>query len=166
MTAQEALDRVLRSYRRYYDVATELVEAPFAAQATFHSHEERFFLVKKAVLSESESNEYVFFAAEGDLDLARAQYLDDSAWRLGMECVDPHANHKNSDVSLVVIADRISPEAKQFFRKLRRSKNYRWGLYGYSNYRVVAIELSTGDLAANRLGKDLRKLFRNIKGNL
>ena len=48
LTPGEALERVLRSYQTYYNIKTEAVEPPFAAEAIFGSHNEQYFLIKKA----------------------------------------------------------------------------------------------------------------------
>lgn len=162
MTADEALERLLRSYTQYYDVVREGVEPPFAAEARFHSHSEQYVLVKSARISEAESHEYVFFAVEQELDGARLRQLDEAAWGRGMERVRPYSAHKNTDVALVVLAERITPEAEAAVRRLKRSKSYRFGLHGWSNYRVIALEVPSGRLAWNRMGRSLRKLLRNI----
>ena len=163
MTATEALDTLLRSYVRYYDIFREDVEPPFAAEARFHTHDETYFLVKSARLSEADSHEYVFFAALEDLDLAGLTALDETAWDRGLSRVKPHSSHRNSDVTLVILAEHIAPEAMEAIGKFRHSKSYRYGLQGWSNFRVIALETSSGRLAYNRLGRSLKKLFRNIK---
>ena len=162
MTATQALDTLLRSYVRYYDITRENVEPPFAAEAVFHTHDETYFLVKSARLSEADSHEYVYFATVDQLDLPGVQELDETAWTRGMDHVKPHSSHRNSDVTLVILAEHIAPEAMEAIGKLRRSKSYRYGLQGWSNYRVIAMETSSGRLAYNRLGRNLKKLFRNI----
>ncbi len=163
MSAAEALETLLKSYRRYYNIIRENVTEPFAAEAVFHSHNEQYFLVKSATLSEADSHEYVFFATEEKLDLERARKLDETAWETGMSRVKPHNSHRNSDVVLVILAEEITPEAREYLSKLKRSKSYRFSLQGWSNYSVIAMETSTGQLSYNRRGRDLKKLFRNIK---
>ncbi len=162
MTPDEVLERLLRSYTRYYDVIRENVEPPFAAEAVFHSHDEQYVLVKSARISESDSHEYVFFATTDALDEAVADRLEQTAWDRGMARVQPHMNHRSSDVTLIVLAGTITPEAKRRIKKSKRTKSYKHSLHGWSNYRAIALETSSGDLAFNRLGRDLKKLFRNI----
>ena len=162
MTATEALDTLLRSYVQYYDVIREDVEPPFAAEAQFHSHEEQYFLIKSARISEADSHEYVFFAAEESMDLAGVNALDETAWSRGMARVKPHKDHRNSDVTLVILAEHIAPEAMAAIKKLKHYQSYRFGFQGWSNYRVIALETSSGSLTCNRLGQSLKKLFRNI----
>lgn len=162
MTAQEACTYVLNSYRSYYDVDTEHPAAPFAAEAVFHSHDQQYFLVKSATISESESNEYVFFAVCGQLDAEMLHSLDQAAWDTGISRVQPHKNHRNTDITLVIVADSIPRELVPDIKRLHHYKSYRFGLMGWTNYRVIALDSFFGCLTFNRQGKALKKLFRSI----
>ena len=48
-------------------------------------------------------------------------------------------------------------------RKKKHYQSYALGLKGWSNYRVIAIGLSDGNIAYNRQGESLKKTLRNIK---
>ena len=163
MTAQQALQTLLKSYWRYYNVKEEGVEPPFVAEAEFLAQDVQYFLVKSAKLGESESHEYIYFAAEEHLTLERAKLLDEAAWSRGIAHVVPKPNHRNSDVHLVVLADRMDEDAAKFLKKLRRYESYHHTFWGWSHYRVIALETSTGKLTCNRMGQILKKLFGNIK---
>ena len=62
MTPTEALEKVLPAYERYYNVARS-APAPFAATAEFHSHGEKYLLIRQAKIWDMDSHEYVYFAA-------------------------------------------------------------------------------------------------------
>lgn len=162
MSVNEILEKLYNSFRIYYDVKQEGIDPPFVAEAQFHTHDEQFFLVKSAVLSEAESQEYVYFAKEETLNLDKLLSLDQEAWRRGISNVKPHASHRNTDVALIILADHISEEAFLQIPKLRHYQSYRLGFQGWSNYRLAVIELSTGRAAYNRLGKSFKKLVSNI----
>ena len=162
MTAADALERVLPLFQAYYDITREGAAAPFDAEAAFHSHDEQYFLIKSAKYTESDAHEYAFFAVRDTLTAEEAHALDEAAWAEGMSRVRPSSIHRSTDVTLILLADRVEPEAADFIKKLRRSKSYMFLLHGYSNYHVIAIETSTGRMTCNRLGQHLRKLFSNI----
>ena len=163
MTAAEALDHVLPLFQVYYDITRgEGVAEPFDAEAAFHSHEEQYFLLKSAKYTECDAHEYVFFAAREHLTLAEAQRLDGLAWAEGLSRAKPSSIHRSTDIGLVLIGDRVDPDAAAYIKKLRRSKSYKLLLHGYSNYQTIAIETSTGAMSANRMGGHLKKLFSNI----
>lgn len=162
MTVNEILDKLLRSFQVYYNVRREDVTPPFVAEAEFHTHDEQFFLVKSAVLAEAESREYIYFATQEYLDEESLMHLDETAWASGMEKVRPHKDHRNTDVVLFIIAEKISEEAFKKVSKLRHYQSYHLGLQGWSHYRLVAIEQSSGRAVYNRPGRSYKKLIRNI----
>lgn len=162
MEKAEILEKLLKAYETYYDINCETPEDPFAAEASFHSHDEQFFLVKSARIGEAESNEFVFFAVEDDLDEGKLKKLDAAAWEKGLSRVKPHSNHRNTDITLVITGNHVTEEALALAPKLKHYKSYQWGFKGWSHYRLVVLERSSGRLSCNRQGKDLKKLLGNI----
>ena len=162
MSPAQALDALLKSYQRYYNLTTEDVQPPFAAEAAFHSHDEQYFLLKSARLAEAEAHEYVFFAVGESLSLADVQRLDAAAWERGLSRAKPGPSHRSTDVVLVILAEHIAPDAMRYMQTLKRYQSYRFTLHGWSHYQAIALETSTGTLSSNRRGRDLQKLFRNI----
>lgn len=162
MDRTAALERLLCSFDVYYNVKREGAEPPFDAEAEFHSHDEQYFLVRSARIGEADSREYVYFATMEQLDEVTLLQLDETAWNRGLARVVPHAEHRNSDITLFLIADHITEEAFRKVSGLRHYKSYKFSLQGWSHYRLVALELSTGRVAHNRQGQSLVKLVRNI----
>ena len=163
MTARDALDRLVRAYRRYYNLELDSPVSPFAAEAVFHSHEEQYFLVRSARIAEAESHEYVFFAVEDRLTAKRLEELADAAWREGLKRVVPHRDHRNSDVTLLVLADAAEDGALSAAKRLKRYQSYRWGFQGWSHFLLYVREVPSGRAAWNRQGARLKKL---MEGNL
>ncbi|MCD7955790.1 MAG: hypothetical protein LUG93_08585 [Lachnospiraceae bacterium] len=162
MDLAEPFERLVGRFDTYYDVHRENVTPPFDAEAEFHSHDEQFFLVRTATISEAESHEYVYFAKREMLDVNTLRLLDEKAWETGTARVKPHKDHRNSDVTLIILSENISDEAAALIPKLRHYKSYRFTLQGWSNYRLIAVEHSSGQIVCNRQGADLKKLVRNI----
>lgn len=156
---EQALEKVLHSFERYYSINKENVTQPFAAEAEFISHNEQYFLVKSAKIANIDSNEYVYFALTETLSKDKFLEFDEKAWNTGISRVHPYSGHRNSDVTLVIIADKIEDEVKSLIKKTKHSKSYKLTFWGWSNYKLVSLELSTDQLFSNRLGKDLKKLF-------
>lgn len=153
------------SFGAYYNVKTEDVEKPFSAEAVYHSDDSMYFLIKAAKMSESYTHEYVYFADVDVLDEKTLTSLDEIAWERGLANVNPGPGHHCSDVALIIIADRIEESAARKMKEISHHKSYRFMLWGYSNYRLVAIELSSGNVANNRQGKSLKKLVCKVLRN-
>lgn len=158
MNFEPELQKILKAFERYYTIKRENPAKPFVAEAEFHSHTEQYFLLREAKLSEIDSNEFVFFAEEEVLTLDRILELDSCAWSEGLSRVKPYYGHRNSDVSLIILADRIEESVFRQIKKIKHYKSYYLSFWGWSNYRILVYEVSTGKSASNRLGKDLRKI--------
>ena len=161
MTPLEAMERLLLSYRQYYDMNPD-PPAPFAAAAEFHSHGESYLLIKSAKLWEMDSNEFVYFSAEDSFSAEELSRRVEVGWDSAMPQIHPGENHRNSDVTVIFLANSLSDDARRLLRRTVRSKGYRHGLAGWSNLRLGAIELSSGRVTVNRHGRDLKKLLGNI----
>lgn len=155
----EALEKVLHSFERYYSIRKENVTPPFCAEADFISHNEQYVLVKAAKIADIDSNEYVYIAKTQNLNMELFLEYDRTAWETGLSKVHPYSGHRNSDVTLVIIADNIDDNVKTVIKKTKHSKSYKFSFWGWSNFKLVTIELSSGKIFSNRMGGDLKKLF-------
>ena len=162
MFAAETLEKVLQMYGQYYKVKRDEVAPPFAAEAESSVVDELLSGFKTVKISSAESREIVFFAAEEELTADLAQRLAEAAWTEGLSRVRPGPNHRNTDVILVMLADRIDPEAADVLKKTRHSKNFMLTFHGWSVLRLIAIETPSRNMVCNRMGHDLKKLFSNI----
>lgn len=162
MEGDDALQKVLRAFERFYTVKTCDVDAPFCALAEFHAHGEQFFLTKAAKVADIDTNEYVFFAQEKFLDKERLASLAETAWERGLGFVKPYFGHKNSDVSLVILADEGDSAAKKFVKKFRRYKSYKFGFYGWSALNVSFCDFSSRKVFSNARGENLKQNLQKI----
>ncbi|MBQ8956859.1 MAG: hypothetical protein IJ075_07815 [Lachnospiraceae bacterium] len=159
---QEVLEKIIASYEQYYDINRETPVEPFAAEATFKSHGEEYFLIRSAKITEMDSSETAFFADMDSLDAPAYDALVDKVWDETLKRADPKPDHRNSDGILIIITDSIDGETKKKIKKTRRYKSYRFMLWGWSELRVIAYELSSGKAVCNRQGSILKELFANI----
>ena len=162
-TAEEALERMIRSYERYYNINRETPMPPFAAEAVFSAHNEQYFLIKSAKWAEMDSHEFVFFAQEDTLTEEKAQKLADLAWQEGLRRADPKPNHRNTDTVLIVVCRSMEPAAAALIKKTNPSQSYRFGLWGWSNFKWIAYATCDGMTVTNRHGQSLRDLVCNIE---
>ena len=68
------------------------------------------------------------------------------------------------EAAQVKVLDAYVPDynAKEFIIKSKHSKNYNFALYGFSNYRLVAIGLNEGSVYFNKQARILKELVSNI----
>ncbi len=159
MTKQDMLERIIDSYRHYYDINRDTPVEPFVAEAVFKSHGEEYFLIKSAKITEMDSSEVAFFADVTRLDTTEYEGFVDKVWDETLARADVKPNHRNSDGILIIMADDIDADTKKKIRKTRRYKSYRFTLWGWSELRVIAYEHNTGNVVCNRQGDILKRLF-------
>ncbi len=169
MTTEEKqikLEMLLEAYTHYFDIQRDVAagEVTFAALAQYHSRSGKYILVKSARIWSIEMNEYVYFAVVDHLDAALLDTLYKAARDAGLALIKPHSEHMRSCVSLAVIADSIDEEAQKALRKIRFRKSFWLALHGWMEFRIAAIDLSTGQVLSNPDGKDVRAtLERNLQ---
>ena len=164
MELPQIIEKVLPSFERYYTVK-KVSDPPFCAEAEFRSHNEQYFLVRSAHIADIDSNEFVFFASIPNLDSQKLNELTKSAWENGLTRVKPYNGHRNSDVTLIIITDKIDEETKKAIKKTKLYKSYKFSLWGWSNFKLAVVEADTQGIYFNRFGKDYQKLLKkNIFG--
>lgn len=157
-----SLDAIFPLFMRYYNVETHDIEPPFDARADFESHNEQYVLVKAAHIADIDSNEHIFFKQCKELGTDELLMLHEKAWEQGQAMINPYYGHKNTDISLLILADGISDEASKMISKLRHSAVYKFGLYGYSNYRLVVVDTASEKTYCNRNGRTLKSVVNNF----
>ena len=170
MAPSDAINQILPAFEQYYTVKKEEITPPFCAEAEFRSHNEQYFLVRSAHIADIDSNEFVYFAASSELDNSKLEELVNAAWQTGLAKVHPHEGHRNSDVTLIILADKITDETKIKIKKTKLYKSYKYSFHGWSNFKLTAAELSSTakdgslEVYSNRHGKDFAKLIKkNLK---
>ena len=165
-----ALDQILPAFQQYYTIKKEDVTPPFCAEAEFRSHNEQYFLVRSAHIADIDSNEFVYFSTLPELNNSKLDELVAAAWQAGLAKVHPHEGHRNSDVTLIILADKISDESKIKIKKTKLYKSYKFSFHGWSHFKLAAADLSSSgkdrapEVFSNRQGKDFAKLIKkNLK---
>ncbi|MGN0739248.1 MAG: hypothetical protein ACI4LX_03665 [Treponema sp.] len=159
MNSSEALEKLLPAFEKFYTVKREGAVCPFDAEAEFCSHTEKYVLVKAARIADIDSNEFVYFSSQKKLDASLLKELSETAWNEGLKKVHAYNGHRNSDVTLIVIAESFSADVKKCAGKIKYSKNYMFGLYGWSNFKLAVLGTENNDAACNWHGREIKKLF-------
>lgn len=165
MDFSEPLEKVLSSFKKYYTI-TKNTSSLFDAEAEFRLHNEQYVLVRSAKIADVDSNDFAFFKTVSVLSADDVRFFSDEAWRAGLLKVTPYYGHRNSDVTLVILAERISSDFSDVARvisKIHFRKIYRFLLCGWSNFRLCVLDLSCGKCYCNWHGRNLRKVLLATK---
>ena len=119
MNSSEALEKLLPAFEKFYTVKRQGVVCPFDAEAEFCLHTEKYVLVKAAKIADIDSNEFVYFSSQKKLDFSLLKELSMTAWNEGLKKVQPYSGHRNSDITLIVIADSLDSDVKKCAGKIK-----------------------------------------------
>ncbi|MDY3225418.1 MAG: hypothetical protein SOW84_06045 [Candidatus Faecousia sp.] len=164
LTLSQRLDKLLDAYSHAYDIDREITveDTVYPAMATYYLRDENYLISKQHVLSAVEQHEYLYFYLTDHLTAEELQSHIDRTRQAGLALVHPHREHMFSNVGLVVLANTIDPEARRLIRHTHFRKNYRLTLYGWTEYQLAAMEVSTNSFFSNPAGKEAR---RNLESN-
>lgn len=160
--SESALKKILPAYAKYYDIKTEGITEGFNAEAEFHFYNNQYFLVKSIKLSDFNSHDYVFFVCAQEFSFEKIQSLSQKAWKTALQKIEPVYGHKNSDITLVVLSNSLKKEDGKKLKKIRFTKSFNMGMYGWSNFKLVALSLEDEKFYSNWHGRDLKKQLKKI----
>ena len=154
------------SYSAYYSIHEHPdgpeTNLPLAFRADYSSRDERYWLTKSVKIWGVEKNEYCYVFAADSFSPELAERCMEWAWQDGIPRVKPHKEHQCTNVKVVFVADSMSEETAKAIRKKSLTKNYKYGLHGYSNLLTGITDLGTEKTVTNREGHELVPYFKKL----
>mgnify|MGYP000031323742 CR=1 FL=1 len=65
-------------------------------------------------------------------------------------------------LTALVLCDEADEQALRALTKKKHRREFKLSLHGWMEFRIAAVDLSTGDIATNRSGKDLGKSLSGL----
>ena len=126
----------------------------------------QYVLMKQAELWAAESHEYLYLWSTDHLDVPLVEEVFRRVTEDGEPRVRPHAQHMYTYLTAVVLYDSADPLALARLKKLKRRREFKLSLHGWMEFRIAAVDLSTGEVTTNRsgklIGKDVKRLVARI----
>ena len=158
--------QLLRIFSANYDIQTVEDGSPLHALCAYHSRDSQYVLVKKAELWAAEHHEYLYLFSASHLDEATVDAAYQRVLEDGEPRVHPHIQHMYTYLTAVTLYDSAEPQALAKLRKLKKRREYKLSLHGWMEFRIAAVDCSTGEFTVNRSGKlilkDLKRLTDRI----
>ena len=167
--SQLALDRLKRAYAAYYDIEDIEDGTPLKALCAYHMRDSQYVLVKKAELWAAEHHEYLYLYSLPKLDEAALEEACRQTLDLGTPLVKPHAQHMYTYLTALVLCDEADEQALRALTKKKHRREFKLSLHGWMEFRIAAVDLSTGEITTNRagkaFGKDLKRMVERVIAN-
>ena len=164
--SETILKRLKAAYTAYYDIEEIDDGTALKVLCAYHTRDSQYVLVKKAELWAAENHEYLYLWDMGHLDGAGTEEIFQRTLADGEPRIKPHAQHMYTYLTAVVLYDSAGPDALAQLKKLKKRREYKLSLHGWMEFRIAAVDLSTGEITVNRAGKafakDLKRLTDRI----
>lgn len=158
--------RLKDAYAAYYDVESVDDGTALKALCAYHLRDSQYVLVKKAELWAAENHEYLYLWSMDHLDQPALEELFQRVLADGEPRVNPHPQHMSTYLTAVALYDSAQPQALAQLKKLKKRREFKLSLHGWMEFRIAAVDLSTGEITANRSGKamvkDLKRLVERV----
>ena len=161
------LDILKDSYSAYYSIHDDPGELgtedlPLAFRADYAARDERYWLTKSVKMWGNEKNEYAYVFSADSFTPELAERCMEWAWQDGLPRVRPHSEHQCTNVKVIFIADAADDETAAVVRRKSLTKNYKFGLHGYSNLLTGITDLGTEKTVTNKEGHELVPYFKKL----
>lgn len=167
---QAMAERLKQSYAAYYDIESIDDGTALKARCSYHMRDSQYVLVKKAELWAAESHEYLYLWSLDALELSDVEEIFRRVLEDGEPRVKPHSQHMYTYLTAVVLYDSADPQALAQLQKLKKRREYKLSLHGWMEFRIAAVDVSSGEITVNRSGKamkkDLKQLTARISKNI
>jgi len=164
--SEAVLERLKKAYTAYYDIEEIDDGTALKAVCAYHNRDSQYVLVKKAELWAAENHEYLYLWDAGHLDAAAEEEIFRRTLADGEPRVKPHSQHMYTYLTAVALYDSAEPDALAQLKKRKKRREFKLSLHGWMEFRIAAVDLSTGEITVNRagkaMGKDLKRLTDRI----
>ncbi|MDD3239631.1 MAG: hypothetical protein PHW47_06020 [Lachnospira sp.] len=146
----------------------------YTALAEFHSHIDKYVLLKKAQVWAADSHEFClfqsypdFFCADDFNELTHllTEYMEPQLVRKGNEDVAP--DHMYTYLTLVILCEQpVSKDMISMVKHYHFTKFYKLYARGYSEARVVLVDLPNQKVYTNGAAREMKKLYKKVFNDL
>ena len=164
--SEQVLNGLKKAYSAYFDIEEVADGTALKALCAYHNRDSQYVLVKKAELWAAESHEYLYLWDAGHLDAALLDQIFQRTLADGEPRVRPHSQHMYTYLTAVALYDSADPEALAQLKKLKRRREFKLSLHGWMEFRIAAVDLSTGEVTVNRAGKALKKDLERLAARI
>lgn len=171
MSAMDFLDKLLVRYASTFDLHRPytLNGIEYPAYGYFFSHIEKYILVREANMWSADSFEHVLFRTFDTIKLCDVKAAEDIV-KNNMEpelvrkgAKYPDKNHMYSYLTFVFLSEgSVSKDVIKAVKHYRFEKGYQFNIRGYSQGRMVLVDLASNRVYFNYQGRKMKKLFLSV----
>ena len=162
MESKLYLESLKKKYQRYFDIEENVSvgNIPIDLFAKSHVRNEKFFASKSVTLYAFENNEYCYAKAFQKLTFEDVVSFVNVLKKQITDQGNVKEDHMSSTFTGILITHSIiDPTLVSYIKKFNYQKSYLLGLKGWSDVRLVLVNLETDEVVTSKKAKDVKKLY-------
>lgn len=162
MNKKEYLNKLEKKYENYFKIYKNKNVLGENIDLFAHYYEEagRTFITQKDIIDRFEINEYCLVKTFEKIDNSIFENFCDYGKKLTKDLVKPHSEHRSSVITLVMISDNLLKEnTLKLLGKFKYTKYYKFYFHGFSQVKVVLVDLFNNRVYCSKNAKLLRKTY-------
>lgn len=129
--------------------------------AEYHIRNERYMMMKKAVVYAIENNEYCFIKYFDGIDLHGVQEFIDALIQSIDAIVEPCEEHMASIITgVIVLPYKPDTDIIDAIKKFKYHKGFAFGFKGWVDIRLLLVTMENDYIVTNKKGKEVSKVYR------
>jgi hypothetical protein len=156
------LESLSRKFQRHFEIKNNetVFQKKFDIYAKFSETTGRTFVTQKDIIDKFQINEHCLIQTVEELDLQEVSEFSEFLKLLTMNLVKPHKDHKSTNITGVLVSESpIGQDIKNFVKRFNYSKYYKFYLQGYSDVRLIVVDLANRAVITNRKGEEVKKVY-------
>ncbi len=181
---EDAVERLLAGYRRYYTItrfdgmaepageglreAARVTPPALSEGATlcavceYYEKAEKYFLFHSNQLWSTHQEEFLFVFSVPHLTKEIFESCRDYAYETGMDMAHIGSGHMYTYISPIFLCDSVDEEARKALVSCKYYKTFKFSFHGWMEYHAGCIDLSTMNFYFNKAGKCMEKGLREL----
>lgn len=128
--------------------------------AEYHMRNEKYMLMKKAVVYAIENNEYCFIKYFDYIDPHQIQDFIDVLIKSVDEIVKPCEEHMSSIITgVIVLPNKPNEDSVDMVKRFKYHKGFVFGFKGWVDMRLLLVTMNDDYIVTNKKGKEVSKVY-------
>ncbi|MGH4123347.1 MAG: hypothetical protein ACREV6_10520 [Clostridium sp.] len=162
MIANIYMENLFEKYNKNFNISKniELCEKKISLFAEYKGIGARTFITQKDVIDKFEFNEYCIVNDYNKISIQEVVEYTEYLKTLINTLVKPHREHKSSTITGVIVCSTpIDKSTENFIKKFRFTKHYKLYFHGWSDIRLLLVDLSNNLVISNKQGNSVKKVY-------
>lgn len=159
------LDRLTQLYNFYHDVKKVPNFTPLSLDiyAHFYQSNQKYFGSRNISLWRVNNEEHCFVKYYEEINMSSFDEMIITLKEAIINLVNPHPDHMKTAVTGVVITEKAPEDGLiMHVKNFRYKKPYLFYLHGWSEIRLLVIDLSSKQVICNSAGKEVKKFYEGL----